>query len=865
MKKIFLLALLLLPAVSAWSQIGLRRNRQPAAQQANNGIDYSKPKEYTIASVTVSGSEYLDRDALISMSGLKVGDKVKIPGEDISGVIRKLYKSGLVSDVSVTVTKFELENVYLNVAVRERARLSRWVFEGIRKGQQETVSEKLKNVVVKGRIINDALIRNVETKIRSFYEEKGFRNSKIQITQRKDSIYGRNSNHAYLLINIDKGAKVKINQIEVEGVEQMKVTKVLRKMKKTKAKGFQLAKIFTPSKFIKAEFEKDKGFIMDFYSKNGYRNASIELDSVYDHDANAVNIKLKIHEGNKFFYRSIKWVGNYMYADTLLNKVLGISKGDVYNPEELNKRLNFSPTQQDITSIYMDDGYLFFSVEPVEVQVDEDSIDIEMRVFEGEQANINKIVLKGNTRTSDHVVLRQIRTLPGNKFSRADLIRTQRELATLGYFDPEKITINPVPNMSDGTVDIHFGVEEKPSDQIELSGGWGGAFGFVGTLGLVFNNFSARKIFDVKSWKPLPQGDGQRLQLRLQANGRFFQNYSITFTEPWMGGRKPHSFTVSLNHSVSRTGGRNLGGFGGAGAFGGANLGGLLQITGATVSFGRLLKVPDDWFSMSHSLSYQYYNLKDFPGFGAISDGQFNNLTFNTTISRNSIDNPQYPREGANVSLSVSATPPYSLVTGQQEALVNGTTQWIEYHRWMFDNTWFLKIAGNLVLRASAHMGFMGRYNPRIDTSPFERFVLGGSGLTINNFLLGTEIVALRGYQDNSLRPLEADGNGGLRYNQQGAGGIVYNKFVLEMRYPVSLNPSATIFLLTFAEGGNNWGNFADFNPFELKRSLGVGARIFMPAFGLLGIDWAYGFDQIPGNPGASGAQFHFTIGQQIR
>jgi outer membrane protein insertion porin family len=564
MKKIFFVALLILATGQALAQIGLRR-RQPAQQ--SSGVDYNKPREYKIASVTVTGAEHLDRDALVSMSGLKVGDKVKIPGEDISGVIKKLYKSGLVSDVGVTATKFEGDDVYLNIAVRERARLSRWVYEGIRKGQQETVSDKLKNVVVKGRIINDALVRNVETKIRKHYEEKGFGNTKIQITQRKDTIYGRNSNYAYLLINIDRGEKVRIKQIDVEGVEKMKVSKVLRKMKKTKAKGFQLAKIFTPSKFIREEFEKDKGLIMDFYSKNGFRNAAIEMDSVYNAEENMVGIKLKIHEGNKFYYRNIKWVGNYVYSDTVLNKVLGIAKGDVYNPEELSKRLNFSPTQQDITSIYMDDGYLFFNVEPVEVQVDEDSIDIEMRIFEGEQANINKIVLKGNTRTSDHVVLRQIRTLPGTKFSRADLIRTQRELATLGYFDPEKISINPVPNMADGTVDIHFGVEEKPSDQIELSGGWGGAFGFVGTLGLVFNNFSARKIMDLKSWKPLPQGDGQRLQLRLQANGRFFQNYSITFTEPWMGGRKPHSFTISLNHSVSRqaAGGFNRGFGGGLG------------------------------------------------------------------------------------------------------------------------------------------------------------------------------------------------------------------------------------------------------------------------------------------------------------
>ncbi|WP_448517939.1 outer membrane protein assembly factor BamA [Rhodoflexus sp.] len=852
MKNIIILSLLFFQVTTALAQIGLGLRNRYRQQET---VDYSRPRDYTIAAVTVSGAEHLDRDALLSMSGLRVGDKIKIPGEDVSNVIKKLYKSGIVSDVAVLISKTEGDNIYLEIAVKERARLSRFVFEGIRKGQQETLNEKVK--LTKGRIINDALIKNTENKIRKFYEEKGYRNSKITITQRKDSIYGSNSNYAYLLIKIDKGPKVRIRKIEIEGVNDFKEKKIINRMKKTRAKGFNLAKIFTPSKFIKEEFENDKKHIIEFYKKNGYRNAAIEADSVYDIAEGLVGIKLKVYEGKKFYYRNIKWVGNYIYSDTVLSKVLGIQKGDVYNPEELNKRLNFSPTQQDITSIYMDDGYLFFNIDPVEVQVGEDSIDIELRMYEGEQANINKINLRGNTRTSDHVVLRELRTLPGNKFSRGDLIRTQRELSALGYFDPEKIGMNPVPNMSDGTVDINYNVEERPSDQIELSGGWGGAFGFVGTVGLVFNNFSARKLTDLSSWKPLPQGDGQRLQLRLQANGRRFQNYSLTFSEPWLGGKKRNAFTVGFNHSVNR----NFADFAMTRQIG------SLQISGVSVSLGRQLKVPDDWFVMTNALSYQYYNLNNFFGFGAINNGRFNNFTFNTTLARNSIDNPTFPREGANVSLSVTVTPPYSLLTGRVEPLVNGSTQWIEYHRWMFDNSWFMKLTNNgkLVLHARAHMGFMGRFNPNIDTSPFERFVLGGSGLTINNFLLGTEIIGLRGYQDNTIRPLEPDGQGGLRYNRNGAGGIVYNKYVLEVRYPVSLNPSATIFVLGFAEGGNNWGSFKEFNPFNLKRSTGVGARIFMPAFGLLGIDWAYGFDNIPGAPGINGSQFHFTIGQLLR
>ncbi|MCS6968540.1 MAG: outer membrane protein assembly factor BamA [Cytophagales bacterium] len=852
MKRVIFLSLLIFNAILASAQIGLGLRNRYKQQEA---VDYSTQREYIIGGVTVSGAEHLDRDALISMSGLRAGDKIKIPGEEISNSIKKLYKSGIVSDVAILLSRVENNKAYLEIAIKERARLSRFVFEGIGKGQRETLQEKVK--LTKGRIINDALVKSTENKIRKYYQEKGYRNVKIQITQRKDTIYGPNANYAYLLIKINKGPKVRIAHIEVEGVNDFKVQKVLNKMKKTRAKGFNLAKIFTPSKFIKEEFEKDKKHIIEFYNKNGYRNAAIEYDSVYDIAEGLVGIKLKIHEGKKFYYRNIRWVGNYIYSDTVLNKVLGIKKGDVYNPDELSKRLNFSPTQQDITSLYMDNGYLFFSIEPVEVQVGEDSVDIELRIYEGEQADINKININGNTRTSDHVIIRELRTLPGNKFSRADIIRTQRELAALGYFDPEKIGINPVPNLVAGTVDINYNLEERPSDQIELSGGWGGAFGFVGTVGLVFNNFSARKITDLSSWRPLPQGDGQRLQLRLQANGRRFQNYSLTFSEPWLGGRKRNAFTIGFNHSVNRI----------FADFAMLRQTGSLQVSGITVSLGRQLKFPDDWFVMTNALSYQYYNLNNFFGFGAINNGRFNNFTFNTTISRNSIDNPTYPREGANVSLSVTLTPPYSLLTGRSEPLVNGTTQWIEYHRWMFDNSWFMKLTNNgkLVLNARAHMGFMGRFNPRLDTSPFERFVLGGSGLTINNFLLGTEIIGLRGYQDNTIRPLEPDGNGGLRYNRNGAGGVVYNKYVLELRYPVSLNPSATIFVLAFAEGGNNWGSFQEFNPFDLKRSMGVGARIFMPAFGLLGIDWAYGFDTIPGAPNINGSQFHFTIGQLLR
>jgi outer membrane protein insertion porin family len=823
---------------------------------ATNPVDYDNPKEYTIGGVTVIGAEFLNQDAIVSMSGLKVGDKIKIPSETTSNAVKKLWKQGLVGDVKITISKIEGEQVFLQIGLKERARLSRWVFSGIRKGQATSISEKIK--LIKGKILNDAVLKNTENKIKEYFSEKGFDNCKIKIVTRKeDSVLSRKMNYVYLDINIDKGKKVKINKINFEGISAVTEKKLEKKMKKTKERFF--FRIFTPSKFIKKEYLADKDHLLEYYHKLGYRNVMIESDSVIKQPDGNVNINFKIFEGKQFHYRDIKWSGNFVYSDTVLSKVLGIQKGDVYNKEELDKRLSFSPNSTDITSLYMDDGYLFFRVEPVEMQVSEDSVDIEMRLFEGEQATINKIILKGNNRTSDHVVMREIRTIPGQKFSRADLIRTQRELATLGYFNPETISINPVPNMADQTVDIIYGVEEKPSDQIELSGGFGGLQGFVGTVGLVFNNFSLRKLTKFREWRPLPQGDGQRLSLRVQASGLYFQNYSFSFTEPWLGGKKPQSFTFSLSHAVNR---RPVG----------TSLSNLptLQISTAAMSLGRRLQFPDDYFTMSNSLSFNIYNLDRFTGiFGEYSTGTSYNLALSTTISRNSIDNPTFPRQGSSMTLNVSLTPPWSLLGGKDYSKEGITPadryRLIEYHKWMFDNSWFMKLAGNLVLHTRAHMGFVGTYNSALGFTPFERFSLGGSGLMINNVLIGQELIGLRGYNDNSIKPQVPDGKGGfLEYSTQGLGGIIYNKYVLELRYPISLNPSATIFVLGFAEGGNNWGNYQDFNPFNLKRSVGFGARIFMPAFGMLGLDYGWGLDDVEGTTNAKNA-FTFSIGQQIR
>lgn len=802
-------------------------------------LDFANPKEYTIGGISVEGASYLDPNALISLTGLRIGDKILVPGEDIGLAIRKLWKQGLLGDVSIEIDKIEDGKVFLKLILTERPRLSNFDFTGIPKGQKNTLKDKVS--LVRGRIVNDVIIKNTEVAIKQHYIQKGFRNIKVTIVQKKDTTL---ANSVRLEIDVNKGKKVRIQEIDIEGNIAITDKKIKKKLKKTKE--YAPFNIFRTSKFIPKEYKSDKEKLIAFYNKEGYRDAYILFDTIQTVE-NGVKIQMKINEGNKYHYRNITWSGNYIHSDTLLSSVLGVRKGDVYNPEDLQKRMSYNPTGLDITSLYMDDGYLFFNIQPIEVRVDSDSIDVEMRIFEGDQATISKIIVTGNTRTRDHVILREVYTLPGQKFSRSALLRTQQQLSQLGYFNAENIGINPIPNVSDGTVDIHYSVEEKPNDQIELSGGWGGQnIGFIGTLGLTFNNFSSSRLFDFSSWSPLPQGDGQQVSLRFQASGRQFQTYSFSFTEPWLGGKKPNSFSISLQHSKQSQIVLN-------------EITGNFQVSGITLSLGRRLTVPDNYFTLSNSLSYLRYSLNNYQGVGFrnIQNGNFNSIVFNTTISRSSVDSPIYPRNGASISLSAGFTPPYSLFRNINYETAGDAQvfKFVEYHKWMFDNSWYTPIVGDLVFSARAHMGFIGSYNKIAPISPFERFILGGSGLGFGNLLLGSDIIGLRGYVDNKIIPAESNGEGG----------VAYNKFVMELRYPVTLNQAASIFVLAFAEGGNNWGSFKNYQPFDLKRSAGVGARIFMPAFGLLGIDWAYGFDQIPGQPGANGPQFHFTIGQMIR
>lgn len=917
MKRYIVASLIVLLPVLLQAQVGVGV-RRPSRSSDPIDLNYANPKEYEIAEITVSGVETLSTDALISITGLRVGDRITIPGDALSSAINKLWKQGIIGDVAIQVSKVEGDKVFLNLALSERPRLTSMNIEGISKTQQKDIKEKIK--AIRGRVVTDALIKNTELTVKKYYIEKGFLNADVKVVPAKDTTQ---TNSVRLNILVDKNKKVKIDQINFTGNENLADSRLKSKMKETNEKPritlFQdiasrilnlrpsdvvefftntkeadpqdiknyLAthvkpNIFSASKYIPENFEADKQALVDFYNSKGYRDARVVSDTLYPSaKENMINLNIQVEEGQRYYFRNVSWEGNYVHSDSLLNRILNVEKGDVYDLELLNKRLNYNPAGTDVSALYMDNGYLFFNVRPVEVAVAGDSIDVELRINEGPQATIKHVIINGNERTKDHVILREVRTLPGEKFSREKLIRTQREILALGYFDQENFGMAPMPNPQDGTVDIEYTVTEKPSDQIELSAGWGGrsnAFGgggFIGTLGLVFNNFSIQNILKPRTWDPLPVGDGQTLAIRAQASGQRFQTYSFTFSEPWLGGKRPNNFSVNLSHSRQRQGlQRNAGGrfildF--------SEIATRVQVTSATVGLGRRVRWPDDFFTLQNSVSYLLYDVftkldengnpvqrNQFSGLG-FNNGQANNITFNTTFARNSINVPMYPRGGSSISLQTSFTPPYSLFEDKnyEASDVDGENQfrWVEYHKYMFDADFFNQVVGDLVINAKANMGFLGSYGAGKGIGPFERFVLGGDGMSgqAGGMFIGRDVIGLRGYENNAIGPKEPGAT-------ISSGGIIYNKFALQLRYPLSLNPAATIYVQGFAEAGNNWGSYKDYNPFDLHRSAGIGARIFMPAFGLIGIDWAYGFDPIPGLPnGGNGSQFHFTIGQQIR
>lgn len=883
MKKLVVFLIVVLSISESYGQVVFgRTNNQPSGVS----INYSSPKEYEIADIEVKGVQFLDNNALISLSGLRVGDKIKVPGDEVTTAIKKLWNQGIIGNVSIYASKVEGDKIWLVIELTERPRLTKYVIEGVNKTKQGEIEDKIG--LIRGKVLTDVLVKNTELAVMKYMESKGFLNAKVNVIQQNDTVL-RNS--AYLKVVIDKGQKVKIRNVRFNGNEQFTSAKLRSKLKKTGMvpkfslpteiieTAFRLAwppnlveaiknaekpsqeefreymathvnlNFFKNAKYVEEDYLADQDALIGYYNSKGYRDAEIVSDTIYDISNKFMNIEMTISEGQKYYFRNIDWSGNYVYSNDQLKKILGIDKGDVYDLDLVNKKLNFNPAGADISSLYMDDGYLFFSINPVEVAVTNDSIDLEMRIYEGAQATINKVYISGNDKTNDHVVLRQLWTMPGDKFSRSDLIRTQQELSQLGYFDPEQVNPNVIPDPINETADIEWQLVERSNDQIELSGGWGGAFGFVGTLGVTFNNFSVKNITQPDKWRGLPVGDGQSLSLRFQANGRTFQSYSFSFQEPWLGGRRPNSFGISFSKSIQRSINR----------FDNTTLG-WLKVTGVSASLGRRVRWPDDFFTVSTGISYQRYDLLQFQSRAlGFQTGDANSFTINTTIARNSVDSPMYPRKGASVSLSASFTPPYSLLNklNYSEASSQERYKWLEYHKWNFDSKYFVSLVGKLVLSARAHFGYIGSYNNEVGVGPFERFQLGGDGLTGQNFLLGTDVVGLRGYPNNSITPFDAENNI--------EGGTIFNKYVMEVRYPISLAQSATIYALTFVEGGNNWDRFADFNPYNIKKSAGIGLRIFMPAFGLMGIDWAYGFDRVEGSLQNSGPQFHFSIGQQIR
>lgn len=898
MKKSILILFCLIWSASAVAQIRLGQSRYASSKPVNIlELNYAKPQKFRIAEIKAVGLSTLDEVAILSLSGLKVDDRIDVPGDAISNALKKLWGQGIIGDVKILVTKIEGDDIYLLLDLTERPRFSRVEFEGINKTQEGELRDK---VNIRGRVVRDDVLNTAKRNIEKYYLDKGFLNTEVKIIQDRDTTL---PNSVKLRFDIDPKSKVKINEIAFYGNDEISDRALKGKMKKTKEhprvsifkdvysrlldadgesltrsllssqvatseqvnsyinKNFKL-NFFNGSKYIPKEYRSDKEKAISYYNSKGFRDAKILEDSIYKFSEDKINIDISLKEGNKYYYRNITFTGNYIHEDAVLLAKLGIQKGDVYDKEKLDKRLNYDPQKgDDVSSLYQDNGYLFFNIDPVEINVSGDSIDLEMRIFEGPQVTVNSVGIKGNDRTSDHVVMREIRILPGQKFNRSLLVRTIRELSTLGYFDPEKINPDLRPNFESATVDIIFELEERPNDQIELSGGWGGFFGFVGTVGLVFNNFSIKSIGDFKKWDPLPVGDGQKLSLRVQANGQAFQNYSLSLSEPWFGGKKPNALSFAFNHSVQRQvdyfnqtqGGGDLGFF---------------KITGVTLGLSKRITWPDDYFSISNSLQFQNYEFNQFgTSFGlSYPTGNSKSVILNTTVARNNVDNTIYPRQGSNIILSMNLTPPYAALNKSLNEESNDLEKykWLEYHKWMLDASFYTPLFGSskFVASARAHMGFLGSYGNKIGIIPLERFVMGGDGMNFNNFALGQEIVGLRGYENQSITPGR---NTRGTADPDPYGGVVYNKYVMELRFLVSPNPSATIFLLSFAEAGNNWGDYKDFNPYDLKKSAGVGARIFMPAFGLLGVDWGYGFDAIPGTLQRSGQQFHFTIGQQFR
>ena len=816
-------------------------------------------KEYILDSISIKGLKNFNNQTVISYSGLKLGQKIFLPGEETGLIIRKLWKLELFSDINFYATKVDGNKISIEIEIKELPTLSNVKVQGIKKNKIQSIKDDTD--LKPGKKLSESFLTNTKNYIISKYQKEGYLNTKVYLDTKPDTI---GNNRFNLLVNIDKGNRVKINSFEFTGNKKIKSYKLRKKMKNTKIKN--VLRFWKKSKFIEEDYIEDLEKIVDYYKEKGYRDARIINDTVIVNKNNTLKIKMSFEEGNQYRFGDIKFIGNSAYTDNQLQRVLGINKGEIYNGVLLKKRIadETKPDGEDITNLYQNNGYLFSNINAVEVSAENDTINFEIRVTEGKLANFNKISVAGNDRTNDHVIYRELRTKPGELYSKDQVVRTVRELGQLGFFDAENIkpdfkNVNP----NEGTVDIEFGLEETSGSQIELQGGYGGG-GFIGTLGLSFGNFSMRNLFNKEAYTPIPAGDGQSLSLRLQAS-QFYTTTSFSFSEPWLGGRQP----VQLSTSLSRTTQYRYDYFTGR-----ADKSQFFEISSISIGLARRLRVPDDYFTLSQSISYQYYNLNNyFTGLFTFGDGESNNIAYTIALSRNNTyTNPVFPLGGSTFTISAKLTPPFSLISGRDysnlgeekefQTIINGVPvpdnalidqekfKWLEFYKIKFSGAWYTNIFDKLVLKTQADFGFLGTYNKDRGEIPFERFYLGGDGM-MNYSLDGRENIALRGYENQSL----SSNNGSL----------LYNKFTFELRYPISLKPAASIYALSFLESGKGYDSFKDFNPFNSKRSGGFGVRIFMPAFGLLGIDFGYGFD----NPNdlistPNGWETHFIIGQQF-
>ncbi len=819
---------------------------------------FVKGKTYELDSLTVSGIKTFNEQTVISYSGLRKGQKIKVPGEEVSSVINKLWGLELFSNINVYVTNVENNKISLDIEIEELPTLTDVKINGLKKGNTETIIKDTE--LTKGKKLSESFMTNTKNYIINKYKKEGFLDTKVNLNTIKDTI---GANSYKMVVNIDKGQRIKIKEIDFNGNEVFKESKLRSKLKNTKIKN--PIRFWKRSKYINNDFNDDLNGLIEFYKENGFRDARIIKDTLLRNDktSNSIALKLDIEEGKKYYFGDIDFVGNTVYTNNSLQQILGLKKGDVYNGVLLKKRIadTSKPDGNDITNLYQNNGYLFSNINAVEVSAIKDTIDFEIRITEGKLANFNKIVVEGNTKTNDHVIYRELRTKPGELYSKDKLVRTVREVGQLGFFDAEQI--NPqIENVdpNSGTIDVRFDLVESGASQIELQGGYGQG-GFIGTLGLSFNNFSMRNILDKTKYKPLPMGDGQTLALRLQAS-QFYNTYSFSFSEPWLGGQQPVQFSTSLQHTIQY----RFDFFTGL-----ADKSQSFQISGITLGLAKRLRIPDDFFQLSQAISYQYYNLNNyFTGLFTFGDGEANNLSYTINLTRNNTRiNPIFPTGGSTFSISGKFTPPYSLFSKKdfsnlgvlaefqdengnpdQSKIDQEKFKWLEFYKIKFNGTWYSQVYDKLILKTQADFGFLGAYNLARGNIPFERFFLGGDGM-INYALDGRETIALRGYPNQSLSSTD--------------GSVIYNKFTLELRYPITLKPTASIYTLTFLEAGNGYNNFREFNPFNSRRSAGAGVRIFMPAFGLLGIDFGYGFDNAnPNITTPNGWETHFVIGQRF-